>query len=347
MIVHNSSRRNFSPAQSDYRGERKIWVTGVLFLHRISDNKFSQTAGRISRMLKSLCGDDAMSHLTLCTTMWDKVDVDEGFDRLDQLSDTGALKEMISKGASVVRISNVGTNAKAEAEKIVSQLIKNAGPVELAIQDEMVNQHKTVLQTGAGQILDEHLREVREQAELERKELSDRLTKEKEDIAAKAQAEIDKKVCEMADLKEQEEKRAREQREEIERIQREKEEADEKMRKLSEEMKTANDENAARAAEAVREHKLAVEALEERERERARKQQIQTDELKLASEKAADDLKQLMVRAEEDRKAAEALQQKAMAEQERLINEVKRQAAELSKPRRSFWSFWWLNPGNW
>jgi len=231
VLVHLLSGRvvSLNDAHSDCRGERKIWVTGVLFLHRISDNKFSQTANRISTMLKSLCGDDAMKHLTLCTTMWDKVGDDEGFDRLDQLSNTGVLKEMISKGASVARISNVSPNAKAEAEKIVSQLIKNAGPVELAIQDEMVNQHKTALQTGAGQVLDEHLREVREQAERERKELSDRLIKEKEDIAAKAQAAIREKELEVVRLKTEEEKRTRELQAEAERRRLEKEEADRKM----------------------------------------------------------------------------------------------------------------------
>jgi len=50
----------------------------VLFLHRISDNKFTQTAGRVSEMLKRLCGDAAMNQLTLCTTMWDKVDEVDG-----------------------------------------------------------------------------------------------------------------------------------------------------------------------------------------------------------------------------------------------------------------------------
>jgi len=136
-----------------YREVRNVWVTGVLFLHRINDNRFSQTADRVSIMLKNLCGDAAMSHLMLCTTMWDRVPEEEGYEHFDELCETGAWKEMISKGAGTAIISSMNSNAKAEAEKIVSQLIKNAAPVQVAIQDEIVRQGKKPAETSAGQVL--------------------------------------------------------------------------------------------------------------------------------------------------------------------------------------------------
>jgi len=167
-----------------YRGRRNVWVTGVLFLHRINDNRFSHTAQRISIMLKNLCGDTAMSHLMLCTTMWDTVPDEEGYERFDELCETGAWKEMISKGAGTAMISSMNSNAKAEAENIVNQLIKNAAPVEVAIQDEMVNQAKKPAETSAGKALDEA---QENQAESDRmtKEVYETLKKEREVKASK------------------------------------------------------------------------------------------------------------------------------------------------------------------
>jgi len=130
-------------------------------------------------MLKSLCGDGAMNQLMLCTTMWDRVPEDEGYKRFDELCETGAWKQMILGGASTATISNMCPNAKAEAEEIVTRLIKNAQPVQLAIQDEMANQKLGVGETKAGRILDEG---QDKQAESDRSvtELYEKLRKERE-----------------------------------------------------------------------------------------------------------------------------------------------------------------------
>jgi len=68
--------------------------------------------------------------------MWDRVTEDEGDDLFDELCETGAWGEMISLGAGTAKIANLCSNAKVEAQRIVTQLIKNAQPAELAIQDE-------------------------------------------------------------------------------------------------------------------------------------------------------------------------------------------------------------------
>jgi len=136
------------------RGERKIYVTGVLFLHRISDNRFSHTAQRISAMLKSLCGDAAMPHLMLCATMWDKVSPQEGNNALKELYRIGVWKEMMDMGAATTTMSNVSSNAKSDAERILCELIKNAPTVELAIQHEMVTEGREADDTSAGRVLD-------------------------------------------------------------------------------------------------------------------------------------------------------------------------------------------------
>jgi len=154
--------------ESVCRAERKAYVTGVLILHRVTDIALSQTSHRIAKMLGSLCGDNAMKQLMLCTTMWDTIREDEGYDRFDELCKTDAWKEMISKGAGTAIISTVSPNANVEAEKIVTQLIKNAQPVELAIQNEMVHQKLKVAETSAGRSFSESLQDPQTKAKYER-----------------------------------------------------------------------------------------------------------------------------------------------------------------------------------
>jgi len=117
-------------------------------------------------MLKNLCGDAAMSHLMLCTTMWDTISPQAGNEYLDGLCKTDAWKEMISKGAATAEIANVCSSAKADAERIVCKLIKNTQTVELAIQDEMVNQAKEVVATKAGRVF---VQGQKDQAEFDKK----------------------------------------------------------------------------------------------------------------------------------------------------------------------------------
>ena len=139
----------------------------------------------------------------LCTTMWDRVPEDEGNDRFDELCETGAWKEMITMGASTGMISNVSVDARGEAEKILSELIKNAQPVEVAIQDEMVNQRKTVAETGAGMVLSKHLREMQAEAERKLNQLHETLEKEKDAKAAKTQELTRAQESEVTKLREQ------------------------------------------------------------------------------------------------------------------------------------------------
>ena len=162
----------------------------MLILHRINDAPLSQTAHRVNNMLKCLCGNTAMNNVMIGFTMWDRVSEDEGNERFDQLCETGAWKEMIRNGAGTAIISNVGSNAKEEAENVMTQLIKNVKPVKLAIQDEMVNQNLTVKKTSAGKVFEAHYRELQVETKREFKELCDSPRADCEANAAKAQDEI-------------------------------------------------------------------------------------------------------------------------------------------------------------
>ena len=300
------------------RGQHRVWVTGVLFLHRISDNKFNQTANRISNMLKHLCGDDAMNHLTLCTTMWDKVDEDEGYERLEELCETGAWMEMISSGAGTARISNINPNAKDDAEKIVNELIRNSRPVKLAIQDEMVNQGKTVAQTGAGQVLSKHLREARAEAERTIREMRESMRQENEVNAAKAQESIRVLTRAVEELKRQADAMAHAHFDAQLQLQREK--AEREMKDLRENFQKES----ARTQEAMLKQQLEVEEMKMQFRaQQERLRQEQEDERRKMEQNRES------LRKENEAKAAKI--QEAMRTEQLKAERLKEQAEEEAR----------------
>ena len=318
-----------------YRGAHGIWVTGVLFLHRISDNKFSQTADRISNMLKSLCGDDAMSHLMLCTTMWDRVSEDVGHDRFDELCDTGAWEDMISKGASTGMICNVDPNAQRNAEKIMSELIKHANPVEVAIQDELVNQNKTVAQTGAGKVLSKHLQATKAEAERKMSELQEKLNKEKEAKDAKAQELLRAQALEVARLKQRAEEKyyqrlaqADYRRQEWEHANREPEE----LREIPH-----YDENISKVDEPLEMTAQEQQSLETWKQVPSPPRAPKHKQLQQQIKRAERELKKLQRRLSKEEEAETAEREKAILALENVIEDAQRQVEALGKPRRLFW----------
>ena len=281
-------------------------MTGVLFLHRITDNKFSQTAGRISNMLKSLCGDAAMSHLTLCTTMWDKVSQEEGDDRFDELCETSTWKEMVEKGASISLISSVSPTAKADAEKIINDLILNVPPVELAIQDEMISQGKTVGETGAGQVLTESIRKAREEAEREVQAMRDTMREESAAAEEKLQGAIREQAAEV-----------------------------EKLKKLTKEQSRVQQEKAEGAMKELRE-RLQKES--EAAEAKLRAQELEVKQLKAQSETLAQQqasverIRQQQMDSENERKALYAeMQKESAANQNRLMEAMMAQHQRIEE----------------
>jgi len=315
------------------RGQYQVWVTGVLFLHRITDNKFSPTANRISNMLKSLCGKAAMNHLMLCTTMWDQVSEQLGNDRLAELCEmTGAWKDMVDMGASTAVISSVKPNAKKEAENIVEELITNARPVQLAIQDEMLNQGKSVAETAAGMVLTEHLREVQEEAERNMLEMQMRLRKENVAKGEEAKEALLAQEREVERLKRMTEEQTRVAQANIMRLQQEREKAERETKELQERMRKENAAYVARLQEEMRAQEREAEERMRQAEEQARAQQADAERLLQEREEADRKMKELeeSMRAESQANAAKVAA--AVAEYQREIDELKRQNETLSDP---------------
>ena len=298
------------------RGKRKVYVTGVLILHRINDAPLSQTAHRVNSMLKCLCGNTAMNNVMIGTTMWDRVSEDEGNEHFDKLLETGAWKEMIDNGAGTAAIPSEASNAKKEAEKIVTQLIKNM-PVELAIQDEMINQKLTVEKTSAGKVFDVHHRGLQAETERELKELRDRLRDERDANAAKRQEEIRVLEEEVAKLTARAKEQARERQAQVDHLRQERKKA---KRDMKDRMNLLRKESEAAVA-------MVQKELRRREKEVALlRQRGETDPERLKGE--ADDIERLQARLRDVQRTGKDKLKAAIKAHEEQVRELKMQVEE-------------------
>lgn len=139
-------------------------LTGIIYVHRISDDRFEGSTAKHFQMFKKLCGRKALKNAALVTNMWGLVTPQEGVTREQQLKDR-FFKSAIRKGAQLYRHDNTPESA----QEILRRVLEN-GPVVLKIQQELVDEGKDVGNTGAGTVLN---KEIREAVGKYRKEIKD------------------------------------------------------------------------------------------------------------------------------------------------------------------------------
>ncbi|KIM76264.1 hypothetical protein PILCRDRAFT_12872 [Piloderma croceum F 1598] len=110
---------------------KKAKVSTILYLHRMSDNRMSQSATKNIRLFRSICGKHAMPNVVIVTTMWSKVGRKDGIDREDELKKE-VWHEMLDDGCKIERFEDT----RESAWRIVCNIMKNPG-ASLLIQDEM------------------------------------------------------------------------------------------------------------------------------------------------------------------------------------------------------------------
>ncbi|KAF3921570.1 hypothetical protein AA313_de0203902 [Arthrobotrys entomopaga] len=150
----------------------KIKLSGIIYLHRISDLRMQGSALKNLRMFKKLCGENALPCTILATTMWERVDQETGASRERQLVETENFwGYMVSRGSKVFRHAN----DRDSALEIVDYIVGLHTKVVLDIQYQMVDQHKTLDQTGAGKELEAELIKQREKFAQQLKEVQEDL----------------------------------------------------------------------------------------------------------------------------------------------------------------------------
>ena len=119
-------------------------LSGVIYIHPISDKRFMGVARRNFEMFREFCGDSALKNIVLVTNMWGEVSQEDGKEREQELI-TNFFKTALDKGAQIARHYNTAQSA----HDIIRRIMRNQ-PVPLQIQRELVDEGKGILNTAAG-----------------------------------------------------------------------------------------------------------------------------------------------------------------------------------------------------
>ena len=152
-----------------HRYEEGSTLTGIIYVHRISDNRFGGVTGRNFAMFHKLCGESALKNVVLVTNMWreDSQVVNEARER-ELIS--GFFKPVLDKGAQVTRHNNTIESA----HDILLRIVGNH-PIALQIQRELVDERMDIIDTAAGGLINQELKEQIRQHQAELKELREEM----------------------------------------------------------------------------------------------------------------------------------------------------------------------------
>jgi hypothetical protein len=145
-----------------YENGKKL--SGLVYIHRISDIRMGGISTRSFRMFKQLCGDSTLQNVVIVTNMWSEVTPEIGEAREAELASQDMFfKPALDKGASLLRHENTRESAHA----ILQHIIQNR-PLSLQIQRELIDEKKNISETAAGAELN---RELMVQIERHRREM--------------------------------------------------------------------------------------------------------------------------------------------------------------------------------
>ena len=133
-------------------------VTGIIYLHEISQARMFGTARKNLEMFRKLCGDEALGNVVLGTTMWGDVSLEKGQQREQQLRST-YWEEMLQQGSVIMRVHG----DSASAWEIVNHILESSRVEFVRIQEVLLELQKVIPDTDAGRTLRYTLEELREQ----------------------------------------------------------------------------------------------------------------------------------------------------------------------------------------
>jgi hypothetical protein len=121
---------------------RNIRLSGILYLHRISDNRIAKSAVRNLDALKAMCGDEALRNVVFATTMWDEVPPRVALRREQELHKL-FWRPMLDTGARAMRF----VGSFDSAWEIIDAILRQAPSPHLHLQMEQVDQRIPLRET--------------------------------------------------------------------------------------------------------------------------------------------------------------------------------------------------------
>jgi hypothetical protein len=275
----------------------RLQLNGIIYLHRISDNRFGGSAKKNLLMFKKLCGADVLKNIVLATTMWETTDEDVGKGREAELIERPDYWGwMHQQGSHVTRHQNTRESAMRLVDIFASSKTTKH-KVVLGVQKQMVTDGKTLDETDVGMELRKEF-----DAELEK------FTKELRNIKIDMQEALNSRDKEAAAMHEEQ-----------------KREMDAKIRHLDqerEELKISMEQL----------HEIKITELEERLEAKQQESQLAQQVFERQAREQAERHQEALNEAERQRRRDEERQQVEMAEREvKLRQEMEREAQGVAE----------------
>ncbi|CAE6519027.1 unnamed protein product [Rhizoctonia solani] len=145
-----------------YRNGSKL--TGIIYMHRITDTGISGIARRTFKLFLQLCGKESLPNVLIVTNMWSHSLTQPQINREAELCTyPDFFQSAIEQGATMARRFQ---KSHRSAEMIIRVLASKA-PIVMQIQQELVDQGKSLSDTAAWQELERNLTMAPERLKVE------------------------------------------------------------------------------------------------------------------------------------------------------------------------------------
>jgi hypothetical protein len=151
------------------RYEREVKLAGVIYFHRISDERWRKSDTRSFGWLRRICGEATLRNVVLTTNMWGKVTPEVGAMKEQQLA-AEFVKSALDKGAQLHRHHDT-----TESAHQIIRTILNNHRIPLQVQEELVDEKREFDQTTVGEEIKREVDESTKKLEEDIKELQNAL----------------------------------------------------------------------------------------------------------------------------------------------------------------------------
>ena len=140
-------------------------LSGIIYLHSISEVRMTNSIVTNLRMFRKLCGDENLKNVMLATTKWGITPLKDAERRDRELhSESGYWGPMIRNKSLIRRFED----SAASAQALIEELLQQGTKFVPTIQREIMVQGKKLSDTDAGAFLDDALNTLKEQHRRER-----------------------------------------------------------------------------------------------------------------------------------------------------------------------------------
>jgi len=164
--------------------ESGIKLHGIVYLHKLTNDKMIGSAKRNLQMFRLLVGRKGLHNVILASTKASEVSTRAEANYRHSQLETVYWKDMIENGSSVRNYDG----QLSSAEQIIRDILRNH-PETLQIQWELVKKGKALEDTAAGSLINAEAAEVRRKAEEEKRELERQYEEEQRQMLAERKRE--------------------------------------------------------------------------------------------------------------------------------------------------------------